>query len=80
MYFGPHLVNLFQVAARRWIDWRKVDAIVPMPLHPRKQRPREFNQAERLADALGKAMNAPVVKRRHGGGIFPTGARPGRLC
>ena len=64
MYFGPHLVDWLQVAARRWIDWREVDAIVPVPLHPRKQRHREFNQAEYLADALGKALSVPVVKRR----------------
>ncbi len=64
MYFGPHLVDWLQIAARRWIDWREVDAIVPVPLHPRKQRQREFNQAEYLADALGKALNIAVVKRR----------------
>ncbi len=64
MYFGPHLVDWLHVAARRWIDWREVDAIVAVPLHPRKQRQREFNQAEYLADALGKALNVPVVKRR----------------
>ena len=63
MYFGPHLVDWLQVAARRWIDWREVDAIVPVPLHPRKQRQREFNQAEYLADALGEQLNIPVVKR-----------------
>ncbi len=64
MYFGPHLVDWLQVAARRWIDWQEVDAIVPVPLHPRKQRQREFNQAEYLADALGKALGIPVVKGR----------------
>jgi ComF family protein len=64
MYFGPHLVNWLRIAARRWIDWREVDAIVPVPLHPRKQRQREFNQAEYLADALGRMLNIPVVKRR----------------
>lgn len=63
MYFGPHLVDWLQVAARRWIDWREVDAIVPVPLHPRKQRQREFNQAEYLAKALGKSLNIPVAKR-----------------
>ncbi len=63
MYFGPHLVDWLQVSARRWIDWREVDAIVPVPLHPRKQRQREFNQAEYLAKALGKSLNIPVAKR-----------------
>ena len=34
--------------------------IVPVPLHPSKQRLRGFNQAELLAQALGKEMNLPV--------------------
>src|SRR5579862_3245567 len=63
MYFGRHLVDWLQVAAKRWIDWREFDAIEPVPLHPRKQRHREFNQAEYLADKLGKTLNIPVIKR-----------------
>ena len=34
--------------------------IVPVPLHPSKQRLRGFNQAELLARALGEEMNLPV--------------------
>jgi ComF family protein len=62
MYFGPHLVDWLVGAGRRWIDWREVDAIVPVPLHPRKQRHREFNQAEYLAAGLGRALKVPVLK------------------
>jgi ComF family protein len=62
MYFGPHLVNWLLGAAQRWIDWGEIDAIVPVPLHPRKQRQREFNQAEYLAAALGRAVGVPVLK------------------
>jgi ComF family protein len=40
-----------------------VDAIVPVPLHPRKKRHREFNQAEYLADALGREFHRPVRRR-----------------
>jgi len=63
MYFGPHLVNWLLMAAQRWIDWREIDGIVAVPLHPRKQRQREFNQAEYLAAGLGRAVNVPVLKR-----------------
>jgi competence protein ComFC len=63
MYFGQHLVNWLVGAAQRWIDWREVDAIVPVPLHPRKQRRREFNQAEYLAAGLSKTVNVTVLKR-----------------
>jgi hypothetical protein len=34
--------------------------LVPVPLHPTKQRQREFNQAERLADRLSEATRIPV--------------------
>lgn len=36
------------------------DALVPVPLHPLRQREREFNQAEELARALGKIRKLPV--------------------
>jgi competence protein ComFC len=36
------------------------DLMVPVPLHPRKQRERGFNQAGRLARHLGAAAKIPV--------------------
>jgi len=63
MYFGTHLVDWLLIAAQRWIDWREIDAIVPVPLHPRKLRQREFNQAEYLADGLSRALKVPALKR-----------------
>ncbi len=38
-----------------------VDAIVPVPLHPRRRRQRGFNQAEAFARSLARYVNAPVV-------------------
>jgi len=63
MYFGRHLVDWLVGAAQQWIDWREIDAIVPVPLHPRKLRQREFNQAEYLAAGLSKVVSVPVLKR-----------------
>ena len=60
MYFGRHLSDWLLDAAQRWIDWRGMDLIVPVPLHPRKQREREFNQAEYLSRQCGKAVGVPV--------------------
>ena len=37
--------------------------LVPVPLHPRKERQREFNQAERLAKRLSAAAKIPVNAR-----------------
>ena len=61
MYLGTHLADWLVAAARSRIDRREIDAIVPVPLHPRKKRQRGFNQAEYLADALGRALAAPVI-------------------
>lgn len=43
------------------------ECIVPVPLHPSKQRKRGFNQAELLAEALGEEINIPVrlLLRKH---------------
>jgi ComF family protein len=62
LYFGRHLSDWMMVAARRWIDWTVVDALVPVPLHPRKQRHREFNQAEVLARAVSRELDKPVLR------------------
>ena len=60
MYYGPHLAEWLVTAARRWIVWRDVDVIVPVPLYPRKKREREFNQAEYLARALSREGGIPL--------------------
>jgi len=39
---------------------RKFDAIVPVPLHPARQRERGFNQAALLAELVGPGLGAPV--------------------
>lgn len=37
-------------------------ALVPVPLHPARQRQRGFNQAERIAAAAGAALGIPVLR------------------
>jgi competence protein ComFC len=59
LWFEPFLVDLFvpcAAAALKSSDW---DWIVPVPLHPLKQREREFNQAERFARPLSVATGIP---------------------
>ncbi|MCC8028942.1 MAG: ComF family protein [Lachnospiraceae bacterium] len=43
-----------------WIRRMGITIIVPVPLHPSRQRMRGFNQAELLADELGRCMGLPV--------------------
>jgi len=38
--------------------------VVPVPLHPVKERDRGFNQAERLATSVAKLMNIPIETGR----------------
>jgi ComF family protein len=38
-----------------------VDLLVPVPLHPARQRERGYNQAELLARAFGDRIGLPVV-------------------
>jgi competence protein ComFC len=63
LWFEPFLAGLLIQAAGPALAGKKVEMIVPVPLHPTKQREREFNQAERLADRLGAATRIPVNKR-----------------
>jgi ComF family protein len=37
-----------------------VDFIVPVPLHPKKQKSRGYNQSEKICTGLSAAMNKPV--------------------
>jgi ComF family protein len=39
------------------------DAIVPVPLHPRRLRQRTFNQADEIARPLARAIRVPLIVR-----------------
>ena len=52
---------IHDAAAR--VDWSGVDAIVPVPLHPRREREREYNQAALLAEDFGRWTGWPVLGR-----------------
>ena len=63
VWFEPFLAGLLIERARHEITSAQYAAIVPVPLHPTKQREREFNQAERLSIRLGRATGIPVNTR-----------------
>jgi len=44
--------------------WAGVEGVVPVPLHPAKERARGFNQAQLLAQRLAKIKRVPLLKRR----------------
>ena len=52
---------LAQIMAGAWPEWEhKPDAILPIPLHRRRQRRRGFNQSALLAVHLGRQLDIPV--------------------
>jgi len=59
-WFETFLADLFLRAALPVLREGKWDLIVPVPLHPTKKREREFNQAERLASPLARALALPL--------------------
>jgi len=40
-----------------------IDVIIPLPMHPDKQKKRGYNQAEILANGLSQKMNIPVLNK-----------------
>lgn len=44
----------------KWIKDKKIDVIIPIPLHRKRQRKRGYNQSEVIARHLGKLLNLPV--------------------
>lgn len=62
-WFEPFLANLLVRAAQPVLAEGGWTAVVPVPLHPLKEREREFNQSARLAKHLGRATGLPVQCR-----------------
>ena len=60
LWFENFLADLFVREAAPVLRGQTWDAIVPVPLHPKKLREREFNQAEILARRLGAELKIPV--------------------
>jgi competence protein ComFC len=60
LYFEPFLADLLVRQAVPSLKGEAWDWIVPVPLHPEKERQREFNQAERLARSLSRVTGIPV--------------------
>lgn len=44
---------------RRW----GIEEIIPVPLHPARKRTRGYNQADILAEELGKILDIPVNRK-----------------
>jgi ComF family protein len=59
---GAHLANRCVVDALLPLEWReRADALIPVPLHPKRQRQRGFNQAALLAKPLAAMLGKPLL-------------------
>jgi ComF family protein len=63
LWVQPFLTELFAEVAGPKVKTGKWDMIVPIPLHPRRQKQREFNQAQVLGRALGKATGIGLATK-----------------
>jgi ComF family protein len=60
LWFEPFLADLLLREAVPLLRGQNWNFIVPVPLYPVREREREFNQAERLAQRLSKAVKIPL--------------------
>ena len=58
-HLAPDLGRLLALAAPG-----QIDALVPVPLHPRRRRERGFNQSELLARELSRRLGRPLLADR----------------
>lgn len=61
--YGDFYAAAISTYAREEISLWKPDLLVPIPLHPSKERMRGFNQAEYLAERIGDFYEIPVASR-----------------
>ncbi len=55
-YFGQEMGRIFQQKLRE----KEIDVIIPIPLHRKRRKKRGYNQAQILAEELGKCVGLPV--------------------
>lgn len=58
--YGVKLGQLFADTYKDTEFLRSVDIIVPVPLHPRKENKRGYNQSQRFAEGIGNKLDIPV--------------------
>ncbi len=58
---GKILGREFGRQLKRSADFQTIDLIVPVPLHPKKERLRGYNQSAMIAQGLAEAMDVPLL-------------------
>jgi ComF family protein len=63
LWFENFLAGLLVREAAPVLRGQGWDCLIPVPLHPLKEREREFNQSALMARRLGQAVNIPCQER-----------------
>ena len=56
---GHKLGKLYALQLKKQAHFQNIDAIVPVPLHPKKQHIRGYNQAEAFGNGLSEGLEIP---------------------
>ncbi|MBC7616293.1 MAG: ComF family protein [Pedobacter sp.] len=59
---GHHLGNLLGEKLVLSVNYKAIDYIIPVPLHPKKERTRGYNQSVCIADGIAEVLAVPVHK------------------
>ncbi|MBO7596840.1 MAG: ComF family protein [Bacteroidales bacterium] len=57
---GTILGTIAAQAIKQSETFKKIDYIIPVPLHPRKLKKRGYNQSEKIAEGLSQVLNIPI--------------------
>ena len=63
LWFEPFLADLLIREAAPGLSQQPWDGLLPVPLHPLKEREREFNQSALLARRLSRATRIPCLEK-----------------
>ena len=58
---GVEMGKLIGEQVKKIASFQDVDALVPVPIHPKKEFTRGYNQSEKLADGIAEILNTPVL-------------------
>ena len=62
VWFEPFLADLLLRELRPWTQRSESwDCLIPVPLHPQKERERTFNQSQRISEAASAELDIPTV-------------------
>ena len=58
---GVKMGKLYGAELKRSSIWILPDAIIPVPLHPKKKKLRSYNQSECIANGMAETLGIPVI-------------------